>query len=340
MGNGREECTSNPEEVGFGGANQGNQLPTLSQTLGSNQIHRGLVEMRKCIAATITVLICAIGSSRLVSGQSNVEASSDYETGFTSYVEFGGSANSLGQVYELNSSAGYSFSPHFGMDFGLPIYFVNASNATTGSTSSGGVGNPSVDLRWKYPHTSVNYATVLTGAAPLGDKGLGLNTGHGTFDWTNHFDHVFNQVVPFVEAGVSNTTSDSRLFIRPYTSYGLNAHFRGGAEVAVWKSISLGAAGYDISPFGNQTVFSRVAGASGTTGTGVGAGHGQAFNSGHQTTGAASIAEDNGFSTWVDASLNRYTDAQIGYTRSVQFQLNSVSFSLGFNLGRLLRDSK
>jgi hypothetical protein len=204
------------------------------------------------------------------------------------------------------------------------------------------VGNPSVDLRWKYPHSSLNYATVLTGSAPLGDKNLGLSTGHATFDWTNRFDHGFNQVTPFVEAGFSNTTSDSRLFVRPYTTFGLNAHFRGGAEIDVWKFISVGAAGYDIAPFGNQTVFSRVVGASGTGGPGAGAGttHGQGFNTGHQTTGTSSIAADDGFSTWVDASLNKYTDAEIGYTRSVQFNLNSVSFSVGFNVGRLLRASK
>jgi len=200
-----------------------------------------------------------------------------------------------------------------------------------------------VDLRWKYPHSSINYAIVVTGSAPLGDKTLGLSTGHATFDWTNHLDHAFNLVVPFVEAGFSNTTSDSRMFVRPYTTFGLNAHFRGGMEVDVWKFISVGAAGYDIAPFGNQTVFSRVVrGPSSTVGsaTGPGSGHGAGFNGGHQTTGTSSIAVDDGFSTWLDASLNNYTDAEIAYTRSVQFNLNSVSFSIGVNVGRLLRGSK
>jgi hypothetical protein len=284
----------------------------------------------------IAASICVLAWSGLGTAQSKAESAAKDDTGFTSYVEFGGTANSVGQVYEIDSSAGYTFTPHFGMDFGLPIYFVNASSSTTGSTSGSGVGNPSVDLRWKYPHTSLNYATVLTGSAPLGDKTLGLNTGHATFDWTNHFDHAFNQVTPFFEAGFSNTTSDSRLFVRPYTSFGLNTHFRGGAEVDVWKFISVGAAGYDIAPFGNQTVFSRVVGGSSANGNVT---HGRSFNAGHQTTGTASIAADDGFSTWVDASLNKYTDAEIGYTRSVQFNLNSVSFSIGFNVGRLLRAS-
>jgi len=96
-------------------------------------------------------------------------------------------------------------------------------------------------------------------------------------------------------------------FPRPYTTLGLNSHFRGGAEADVWKSISVGAAAYDIQPFGNQTVFSRVTGTPG--GNGAGATHGRNFQSSQQTTGTADIARDNGFSTWVDASLTPYLDA-------------------------------
>jgi hypothetical protein len=297
--------------------------------------------MCKAFSLGMAILIFAVISGALANAQVKSEASANYETGFTSYVEFGGSANSLGQVYQLEPSVGYSFTPHFGLDFGIPVYFVNTSSSS-GSTSSSGVGNPSLDLRWKYPHPSINYAAVVTGSAPLGDKTLGLSTGHATFDWTNHVDHVFNLVVPFVEAGFSNTTSDSRLFVRPYTTFGLNAHFRGGIEVDVWKFISVGAAGYDIAP-GNQTVFSRIVGGpSNPVGpaTGPGSGHGTGFNAGHQTTGTSSIAADDGFSTWLDASLNKYTDAEIAYTRSLQFNLNSISFSIGFNVGRLLRGSK
>jgi len=293
--------------------------------------------MSKRLASGFAVVICAITWSGIVGAQSKAESAAKDETGFTSNVEFGGTTNSAGQVYEIDSSAGYTFTQHFGMDFGLPIYFVSASSSITGSSSGSGVGNPSVDLRWKYPHTSLSYATVLTGSAPLGDKGLGLNTGHATFDWTNHFDHAFNQVTPFFEAGFSNTTQDSRLFVRPYTSYGLNAHFRGGAEIDVWKFISVGAAGYDIAPFGTQTVFSRVLGSASASNPTT---HGRSFNAGHQVTGSSNIAADDGFSMWVDASLNKYTDAEVGYTRSVSYDLNSISFSIGFNVGRLLRASK
>ncbi len=61
------------------------------------------------------------------------------------------------------------------------------------------------------------------------------------------------------------------------------------------------------------------------------------FQTSQQTTGTAEIARDNGFSTWVDISPNPYVDAELGYTRSIHYDLNSVSFSLGFNVGRLVR---
>lgn len=292
-------------------------------------------------SGVVAVLICAMAVPRIAAAQANPETAVKDDTGFTSTVEFDGTTNSAGQEYELNSNIGYTFTKHFGMDFGVPFYFATApATTTTSSTSASGVGNPFVDLRWKFPGERLNYGTVLTGAAPLGDKSLGLNTGHATFDWTNRFDHGFNQVTPFFEAGFSNTTLDTRQFIRPYTSYGLNTHFRGGAEVDLWKFISVGAAGYDIAPFGNQTLTSRGGRNFGSTGK-PGLGNGNAPSSGTPSiSGTSSLAKDYGYSAWVDATLNRYMDAELGYTRSASFALNSISFSLGFNVGKLVRSSK
>jgi hypothetical protein len=220
------------------------------------------------------------------------------------------------------------------MDVGIPFYFANASNSTTGSTSASGIGNPSLALRWKFPNARLNYGTALTGSAPLGSKSLGVNTGHATFDWTNHFDHAFNQVTPFMEAGFANTTPDTRLFVRPYTSYGYNTHLRGGAEVDVWKSISVSAGAYDIAPFGTQTLIPR-GGRSGLSGNGK-----NPHIPTQTTIGSASIAKDYGYSAAVDASPSPYVDAEIGYTRSASFDLNSISFSLGFNVGKLAHRNK
>lgn len=265
--------------------------------------------------------------------QTGVSHSPDDDTGFASYVAFGGSHNSTGQIYDFTGSVGYNFSNHFGMDVGLPLYFVRPSSSTGGSPSNG-IGNPFADVHVKWLSPVVNFGSVLTGFAPAGDSRKGFSTGRATYDWTNHLDHSFSKLTPFGELGLSNTIADSRLFVRPFTTLGFNTHFQLGANYDLWKIISVGASGYDIVPVGQQTVFSRVTG-----GSAVAASHGRVFTTNQQTTGTADIAKDHGFSTWVDANPGRYTDLELAFTRSMVYDLNSVSFTIGVNVGRLYRDS-
>lgn len=282
-------------------------------------------------------LLAVVGIAAMAVAQSVPQTPTQRDTGFTSYVEFDGTSNAEGQVYRVNSSVGYTFSQHFGMDLGVPVYFVRPSSSVTGGTSGNGLGNPYLDLRFKFLNPAVNFGSVLTGFAPAGDTSLGLSTGRATFDWTNHFDHSFNNFTPFVEAGLSNTVADTQLFMRPFTSFGYNAHFQGGASYQLGKYFNVGAAGYDIQPFGNQTLYSKVAhGNAPTAGPGAGMGQG----AGQQITGTADLAYDNGFSAWVGASPSPYLDLQLGYTRSIQYDLNSVSFSMGVNVGRLYHRGK
>jgi hypothetical protein len=248
--------------------------------------------------------------------------------GFTSYVEFGGTSNGDGQVYEINSSLGYNFSDHFGMDVGEPMYMVHASSSTS-QTSNNGFGNPYLTLRWKYLNPAVNFGSSLTGSAPVADSKKGFSTGRATFDWTNHFDHAFSRLTPFADIGLANTIPDSRFFKRPYTTLGFNTHFAGGANYDLWKFFSVSASAYDILPIGQQTVFSRIPGHAGALQ------HGRVFELNQQTKGGADIARDDGFTAALEASPGRRIDVQLGFTRSLHYDLNSVSFGIGFNLAKL-----
>jgi hypothetical protein len=98
----------------------------------------------------------------------NAQASHFENKGFTSYVRFQGSSNSLGQIMDLDTSVGYNFSKHFGVDGGVPIYFVRGTNSTGGKYSTSGLGNLYADLRLTYKNPLVNYFTTLTGYAPTG----------------------------------------------------------------------------------------------------------------------------------------------------------------------------
>ena len=273
---------------------------------------------------------------RMTAAQAAPAQSVNDDKGFTSYVQFAGTSNSDGQVYKLDPSVGYNFSGHFGMDVGIPVYFVRASSTAAGTTSTNGIGNPYVDVRVKYLNPLFNFGSVLTGYAPAGDSKKGLSTGRGTFDWTNHFDRSFSSLTPFAEVGIANTITDSLLFERPFTTLGFNTHLQGGVKYAVWKILNVGASGYDILPTGQQTVFSKVQGGSSNSAS---SSHKPVFLNNQQTTGTADIAHDDGFSTWIEAKPGSVLDMELGFTRSIHYDLNSVSFNIGLNLGRLYRKS-
>jgi len=285
--------------------------------------------IRKFILASLVVGIFFLTGS--VCAQ--VVPAAQIGKGLVSYAQFTGSSNSTGRVFELNSSIGYNFSGHFGIDVGIPFYFVQPS-ASSGGTKTSGLGNVFVDGRLRFPNPVVNFASVLTLAAPTGDANKGLSTGRGTFDWTNRFDRTFSALTPFVEAGIANTEADSQSFVRQFTTLGFNSHFRGGANVTLGKIFTVGAAAYDILPSGQQKVFSRLVQAGGSAAANAGS-HGRVFATGHETTGSADIARDNGFSGWFDASPSRFVDFEVCYTHSVHYALDTVSFGIGVNIGSL-----
>ncbi len=278
--------------------------------------------------AAITTLISSAAAQSPPKSDQN-------ERGMTSYVEFGGTYDSDGQAYELNSNVGYDFTKHFGVVVGAPVYFMQPSSSTAGSSSSG-IGNPYLNLHVKYPGALLKFNSSLTGTAPLGDSKKGLSTGRATGDWTSRLEHEFSDLTPFAEVGFANTVADTRLFVRPYTTLGFNTHIQAGADYDIWKIFSIGASGYDILPSGQQTIFSRVSNGKGNNGT---VHHGRVFELNQQTTGGASIAHDDGFSAWIDANPGRALDLELGFTRSMAYDLNSVGFSIGVNVGQLYRRS-
>ena len=175
----------------------------------------------------------------------------------------------------------------------MPVYF-NRAIFPSQATVSEGIGDAFVKLGASWNGFLLNYNTVLTGAAPTGDPNKGFGTGHATFDWNNRVDHDFKIVTPFVDAGVANSISDTEFFHRPFTSFGYLAHVEAGADVDLTHSFSLLVSGYEIAPWGTQTIISRDV-ATGATGTG--GQDSRVFEVNHLTTGPAIINQDNGFTS-------------------------------------------
>ena len=265
--------------------------------------------------------------------------SDDATSGFTFYERFQGSVNTLGAVNQFDTSIGYRFNSHFGVDAGIPVYLVRPSSsttATTGTPSSNGIGNVYSQVRLTFANPVLNYESTVTGTAPTGDKATGFSTGHATVDWSNSFDHSFSQLTPFASVGIANSVSDTMFFIRPYTTYGFVTHMEGGARYRLARVLTVGASAYEIAPSGQQTVLSRIVKANQGTATSNRKNHG-VFETANDTTGSSDIAKDHGFSTWVQVPLAKSVDVYAGYSRSTQYSLDTVFYGVSLNLGKAIR---
>lgn len=259
--------------------------------------------------------------------------------GWTFSGRLHGSSNSSGLVIKADPSVGYTFSRHFQTYVGLPVYFVNETSTTqTSSTFMNGIGNAYVGLHLGVANPAVNFASNLEVTAPTGDKDKGFSTGRATVDWTNSFSRNFESVTPFANVGVANTVSDTSFFVRPFSSLGLVSHFDGGAMFNLAPLVGVGASAYGVRASGEQRIFSKVkesgsaaAAATGTRGPGFRVN--RVFETNRETVGSADLANDHGFSTWLAVHAGSTVDFQVGYTRSVGYDFNTLFFGVGFHVG-------
>jgi len=264
---------------------------------------------------------------------------SDSQKGFTEFETIQGTVNSDNRVFKIDSTIGWDFNKHFGVYGGVPFYFVSTPSSTTAgvttpSTSNNGIGNAYAGMAFRASSDALNYAGALTVSAPTGSASNGLSTGRAGVDFTNRFAHSFNRFTPFFEGGISNTVPDLAFSTQPFTSLGAIAHFEEGADFEIVKHTYLGGSGYQIVPFGNQKIFSKL------TNGGQGGGKGKnPFDNNGETTGTG-ITRENGFNVWLGFEPTPLWRAEIGYTRSATFDLNSLAFNLRFNVGRMLRSRK
>ena len=118
----------------------------------------------------IVVCICAICPSATFAQSPTPAATGPskenpggFSPGWTLGTRFEGSYSGDGGVYDWGSALGYNFSRHFGVDAGVPFYFVTTPSSTNnpGAASGVGVGSFFTDLRWNYPNKSLNYSSAV-----------------------------------------------------------------------------------------------------------------------------------------------------------------------------------
>ncbi len=271
----------------------------------------------------------------------------DEEKGYTMYEQFEGSSNTLGQVMKFDTSVGYNFNRFWGVDLGIPVYVVRASTTSTSTSttttrlsSGNGIGDTYADLRLTVDNPLLNFGSTLIGRAPTGNTRLGMSTGRATFEWNNHFDRSFLGLRPFANVGVANSISDTHFFVRPFTTLGMVALLEGGATYKVLHFASVGTSLYADEPWGQQKVFSKLMSRQTSMMTSSTGSQRGPFATAAETVGSAALARDNGFSAWVGASPIHYLDLEVAYNRSVHYDLNTVSFGVGLNLGSLFKLAK
>ena len=262
-------------------------------------------------------------------------AKSEQTAGITLNTAFNGSVDSGSRVFDWTTTTGYIFNKHFSADVGVPILFVHGTTSTGTTTSNAGLGNIFGQLQFVNKNPTLNFGSVATVALPTGDTSKGFSTGRVTADWTSQVAKEFGRFTPFLSAGLANSIFDSRYWHRPYTTLGDLAHFEGGTSFDLGHSLTFSASAYDVTPWGTQKLYSRIVGKG--VGTSGPSNHGRVFQNSALTIGSSSIDRDNGYNADLDLSPWKYVDLDFGYSHSVHFQLDTFSFSLGFNLSPLLR---
>jgi hypothetical protein len=274
------------------------------------------------------------------------------DRGWSLSGSFSGSSNSSGVVTKAEPVLSYAFNKTFSTYAGLPVYMVNLSSTTDTSTTTtasngfmSGIGNAFLGFRAGVRSEMLDYTSNLEFTAPTGDKTQGFSTGRVTVDWTNRFSRTVSSVTPFAGIGIANTVSDTAFFVRPFSSLGLVGHFEGGATYNPVRAVRLGASAYAVRGSGQQRIISRVIKVPKVTSTqtpaqpvseGRGSGNsgGRVFETQTETVSEAAIVNDHGFSTWFGVSPKPPVDFYAGYSRSVNYDFNTIFFGVGFHLGK------
>jgi hypothetical protein len=280
---------------------------------------RKTVWLTGAVVAVLSLLVYARGlSAQTVTA----EEGSTSATGFTWFEEFRGSSSSkLGQSLTLDTSVGFNFGSHAGIDLGVPLYRSRATDflGTSDHSWQDRVGDPYADIRANFNDRAVDYATVLTFAIPVQEAGT-FSTGRLGVDWFNHFDHSISRYTPFVNIGIANGILDTRLLNQPYRSLqniatqGFLFYTEGGASVQLSRQVNAGASYYHFVPSGNEQIFSQ--------------------NLLVQPAGSLTVSQithDHGITTFIRLAPTRFLYIEPSFVHNFELNDNAIAFRIGMD---------
>jgi hypothetical protein len=250
--------------------------------------------------------------------------------GFTFFEEFRGSTSNQGQFTILDTSVGYDFNRHVGLDLGVPYYFFRATpNLVAGEKHywDNTLGDPYADLRLTFENRVLNYATVLTASVPIAETGA-FSTGRLGLSWFNHFDRPIGRLTPYVNVGISNGLLDTRLISQPFQIYdsfrslGFLADGEGGMTLRVANRLIVGGSYYTLQPSGSQKVFAANGIQNFLLPNGTG-------------TANSDLTHDRGYSAFIRFNPTRFMYIEPAYVHSLKFNQDAATVTVGFDLRAL-----
>lgn len=279
------------------------------------------------LRAIAVLAVCLVTASHIPAQSARPAAG---EKGFTLFEEFRGSTSDQGQFTILDTSIGYDFNQHIGIDVGVPYYFFRSTpHLVPGERHfwDNTVGDPYADLRLTFDNRVLNYATVFSFAVPIAETGA-FSTGRLGVDWFNHFDHAFGPVTPYVNLGISNGLLDTRLMAQPFrifdsfTSLGFLADAEGGVTVKLAKRALIGGSYYTLQPSGSQKVFAAN-------------GIQNFFLQPNGSSDVSNFTHDRGYSAFIRFNPTRFMYIEPAYVHSLKLNTDAATLTVGFDLRAL-----
>ncbi len=294
---------------------------------------QGLV--RRWIQASGVALLLLLAIGPVAFAQSPETPVYTPQKGFDIYEEFRGSASSQGQFLVLDSDIGYDFNRYIGTDVGIPVYFTHMTPPLQGQPYGwqDQLGDPYWDLRLTFNNHVLDYDTAVTVSVPYYETGS-FSTGDLGVDWFNHFDKPIGHVTPFLNAGIANGILNTQLLSQPYRladnfrTLGFVADGEAGMDFQIYRGFGVGGSFYEVVPSGTQKAF--------VNGVAV-------TNTFLFPTAANALSEatnDHGYSAWIRMIPTRYLYTEIGYVHSIEFDSDSVTLTVGFDLRSMFRHSR
>lgn len=242
--------------------------------------------------------------------------------GFTAFEQVRAIDSDLGQFAVVDTSIGYNFNQHVGIDIGEPVFFLRPT--VPGMTHHWNIdgGDPYADLRLAFDNKVLNYATSFTATVPVHGTSA-FSTGRIGLDWFNHFDHSFGRLTPFVNGGLSNGIVDTNLLSQPFRlvqnfrTLGFLADVEGGMSVRLVDRLKVGGSYYELIPGGDQKVFINGVQDLAILPNGI---------------APSNVTHDHGYTGFVRLTPTRFMFVEAAYVHSIALNDDAATVTLGFDL--------